>query len=218
MSEPDSATPAGPVVARYGAYYRNMRYIMVTLIVAFGVWFGYDGFYGYPEHNRKYDEIAARQQAAIDANDDTARATAAEELRKHGARKTDTDIALQKILCFVLPPLGLLYLGFILYRSRGEYRLADGVLHAPGHPPVPLSEITGIDDALWDRKGISVITYAAPGGATGRITLDDFIYEAKPIREIHKAVKHHLHPDAPEPAEEPRDQPLDGGSTSVTSE
>lgn len=218
MSEPDSATPAGPVVARFGAYYRNMRYIMVTLIVAFGVWFGYDGFYGYPEHNRKYDEIEARQQAAERAGDDTGRATAAEELRKHGARKTNTDIALQKILCFVLPPLGLLYLGYILYRSRGEYRLVDGVLHAPGHAPVPLSQVTAMDDALWDRKGISVISYASAGGATGHITLDDFIYEAKPIREIHKAVKHHLYPNAEEPAEEPRDQPLDGGSTSVTSE
>lgn len=178
-----------PVVARYGSYYRNMRYIMVTLVIAFGLWFGYDGFIGYPEHNRKYDEIFSRQEEAARRQDNEAAARAAEELRKHGARKTDTDIAFQKWLCFGLPPLGLAYLGFVLYRSRGTFRLEGKRLNIPGGRTLDLSQVKSVDNTLWDRKGIAVVHYDG-----GSFKLDDFIYEAKPIRAIHAAIMKQLSP------------------------
>jgi hypothetical protein len=177
------------VVARFGSYYRNMRYIMVTLVIAFGAWFGYDGFVGYPEHNRKYDEIARRMEEAQRREDNENAARAAEELRKHGARKTDTDIAFQKWLCFSLPPLGLAYLAFVLYRSRGEFRLEGSRLSIPGGKTLDLSQVKSVDNTLWDRKGIAIVNYDG-----GSFKLDDFIYEAKPIRAIHEAIMKRVAP------------------------
>lgn len=192
-----SATPAErgePIVARYGSYYRNMRYIMVTLVVAFGAWFGYDGFVGYPEHNRKYDEIFSRQEEAQRRQDNETAARLADELRKHGARKTPTDIALQKWLSFLLPPIGLAYLAFVLHRSRGEYRLEGTRLFLPGGRQLDLAQVKSVDNALWDRKGIAVVKYDG-----GQFQLDDFIYEAKPIRAIHAALMQRVAPKDPTP-------------------
>lgn len=206
QTNPTSTTPAAgnePIVARYGSYYRNMRYIMVTLVIAFGAWFGYDGFVGYPEHNRKYDEIERRQQEAARRQDNDAAAQLAEELRKHGARKTPTDIALQKWLSFVLPPLGLAYLGFVLYRSRGEFRLEGTRLSVPGGKQLDLSQVKSVDNALWDRKGIAVVNYDG-----GQFALDDFIYDAKPIRAIHAAIMKQVSPK--DAAADHRDANADG--------
>jgi hypothetical protein len=191
------AEGTGPIVARYGSYYRNMRYIMTTLIVAFGFWFMYDGFVGYPEHNRKYAEIEARRSAAENSGDNVAQATAAEELRKHGTKKTNTDIALQKILGFSLPPLGIAYLLSVLYRSRGEYRLEGDTLHVPGHGAVPLATVTEVDNRLWERKGIATVRYG--GGGTRLFKLDDFVYDAKPIRAIHERLMKQVSPETAGP-------------------
>ena len=78
-----------------------------------------------------------------------------------------------------------------LYISRGTIRL-DGsdTLHAPGHPAVPVSTITEINDDLWERKGISYISYEGAEGTAGEIKLDDFVYERKPIDQIHDRLRH----------------------------
>ncbi|MFN4244185.1 MAG: hypothetical protein ACK4PI_13220 [Tepidisphaerales bacterium] len=162
------------IVARAGRYYRNARYIMVALVVGFGIYFLYDGFIGYPAKNE-----AERQKP--------------ENLNERGEfigklPHSEWDILLQKILGFALPPLGLAYLGFILYRSRGEYRLEGTTLHLPGHPPFELDDVIAVDRKLWDRKGIAKVTYQTPQGVTGTATLDDFIYERKPTDQIYDAI------------------------------
>jgi hypothetical protein len=182
---PADAEPTGPIVARAGSYYRRMRYIMVTLMVGVGCWFLYDGFVGWPRQNARYDEIVRRQMAAPENSPD--RAAASAELKKHGARREDHELLTQKIIGFGLPVASVAYLLFILHRSRGEVRFDNDVIHAPGHPPIPLTAITDIDKRLWDRKGIARISYEADG-KSGVLTLDDFIYDQKPIDRIYDKV------------------------------
>ena len=90
---------------------------------------------------------------------------------------------------YTLPPLGLLVLGWSLYRSRGSYRLANNILQAPGHPPVPLEAIRSIDKTDWDRKGIAHVNYELANGAKGTVTLDDFIYDRPPTDEIFRRIE-----------------------------
>lgn len=128
---PSEPTPA-IVVAKAGRYYRVARYLMTVLLMAYGAWSIYDGFVSWP------------------------RWTETHPLEKP---KTDTDIMLNKVLGVLLPPMGLIIVAWAIYNSRGEYRLENGVLHVPGHPPVPLEKIHSINREAWDRKGIAYVDY-----------------------------------------------------------
>lgn len=171
-----SGTADDPIVARAGRYYRNTRYVFCLGLIGMGLWFAYDGWVRYP-----------REQAMHRENPKT------------GKPHTDTDIKLQKVLGTTLPPAGILFLGWTLYRSRGAYRLAGNVLSVPGHPDVPLDAIRAMDKSRWDRKGIACVDYEvdAPAGAAGRITLDDFIYERPPTDRIVERIEAHLSASTP---------------------
>jgi hypothetical protein len=197
------------IVARAGRYYRVTRYIMTALLIGMGGWFAYDGFIGYPAHNERVAELEQERAVARQAGDSEREAQLSRELIDTGAPKSGMDIFLQKLLAFTLPPLGLLLLGWTLYNSRGEYRLENGVLHVPGHPPVPMERIVAIDKQLWDRKGIAYVAYDHPeAGDTGRIRLDDFVYERPPTDAIVERIDQHLGaaPAAEEAAAAPDDR------------
>ncbi len=191
----------GDIIARAGQYYRNTRYVMCALLVGAGLWFAYDGWVGWPEHNREVAEVKRRIADAERSGDQNAAAAARTDLGKMSEEKSSSDILLQKVLAFSLPPVGIGLLAWALYNSRGSYRLSGRTLHAPGHPPVPFDQITRIDKRLWDRKGIAFVDYEADGRA-GRIKLDDFVYERKPTDQIFKQIE-----QAVAPAADPESQP-----------
>ena len=193
---PASAAPAGEIVARAGQYYRNTRYIMCAILVGAGLWFAYDGWVGWPKHNRKVAEVKRRIDEADRAGDTPGAAAARAELGKMSKEKSSSDILLQKILGVSLPPLGIGLLAWALYASRGAYRLTGRTLHVPGHPPVTFDQITRIDKRLWDRKGIAYLDYE---GSSNRIKLDDFVYDRKPTDQIFERIEKEL---APEPDSE----------------
>ena len=177
---PADASPGAQavLVARASTSYRVRWGLIGLMFIAAGGWFAYDGWVTYPRENA------------------VAKAKGAEK----PPHSEELDIPLQKGLGIVLPPIGLLLIGYMLYQSRGEYRLAGNVLHAPGHPPVPLESIREIDKTRWDRKGIVTLAYEAPGsGGTRRLTLDDFVYDQKPTDAIVERIEKLLVP--PEAAE-----------------
>jgi len=182
---------APPIVARGGQTYRRYRYIMFALMICFSVWFLYDGFKRWPEENRLYalvsDKIAQLESDRL--HTDNKALADLRERQKQIKNHTEFSVALQKILGFALTPAALGLLVFWLRRSRGEYRLDNGVLHVPGHPPVPLECISTLDKTKWDRKGIAFAEYQLGTGQRGRFRLDDFIYDAHPIRDIVKQIE-----------------------------
>jgi hypothetical protein len=177
----DGTGTAAPIVARAGRYYRNARYLMVVGLVVMGAYFAYDGYKGYPERNRRIDAVNAEVDRAVT---DDQRARAVELQRQLGAKKSDTDIGLQKVLGFGLPAVALAYLVYFLRKSRGEVRLENDVLSVPGHPPVPLASVTNVDNRLWKKKGIAHVSYDV-AGRRGRLTLDDFVYQQLPVDAIY---------------------------------
>jgi hypothetical protein len=52
--------PDQPIVARYGKYFRNMRYLFTVVIVGFGLLCVKDGYFTWPEINRQYDQLSQR--------------------------------------------------------------------------------------------------------------------------------------------------------------
>ncbi len=163
------------VVASAGSYYRNARYVMFALCLVMGGWFLYDGFVRYPQQNHDYDIIIKTGQVP--------------SYQKH----TNMDIALQKLLGVALPILGGGLLAWWLYRSRGSFTLSGTSLRLPSSETVNLDQIRKVDKRLWDRKGIAVIEYESAGSKEPRtFVLDDFVYEAQPVRDILKAIEDHL--------------------------
>ena len=182
-----------PFVAHAGKTYRRYRYVMFVLMVGFGLAFLYDGFVRWPGHNKAWDEMEARilrldvpsRTPQMSEEMATLRATQKQMPKRH----TDFDLQLQRVLGFLLPPLATGVLIMWLRRSRGEYRLENDTLYVPGYPPIPLDTIDSLDKTRWDRKGIAFASYHLPNGKTGIVRLDDFIYEAHPIRDMVKCIE-----------------------------
>lgn len=193
QSSQQSQSFGDAVVARAGTYYRNTRYIMAAMCVAGGLWFGYDGWKGWPEGNRKLDEAVAQLKVARD-NNDTDKIRVYDEEQKKYKHHSEMDILLQRVLACSLPPLGAVLLAWALYRSRGAYRLAGTTLSVPGHPEIRLDDVTKIDKQKWDRKGIVHLHYTTEQGKSGVITLDDFVYDRPPTDEIFKRIEEYLLP------------------------
>jgi hypothetical protein len=187
----DSANPT--IVARASHHwrdYRAKRLLMTVMLIAGGLWFGYDGFVAWPRQNARIEQLGKDLETARRANDEpTVRRLDAE--RSGLKLYTPLDIMIQKLLCFSLPVLGIAIFAWSFHQSRGAYRLADNVLTVPGHPPVPLDAITAIDKTDWDRKGIAYLNYELPSSppAKGRLCLDDFVYERDPTDAIFKHVQ-----------------------------
>jgi hypothetical protein len=180
------AAPGQDIVAKASTEYRVKRLLMVVLLVGWGGWSLYDGYVKYPRDNARIAELRKEIEKLPPA--DEQRTKKEVELRQIKAY-TDTDIFLNRLLGWTLPPLGLAMLVFALHNSRGEYRLRGETLSVPGHPPVPLSAMDSIDRTKWDRKGIAHVNYTLLNGTKGRLRLDDFIYEREPTDEIFKRIE-----------------------------
>lgn len=191
LDEPveEPVPPPGEYTARAGSYYRNVRYAVFVAALALGAYFLYDGYVGYPQDNERYAELLAEQNRLQEAGEQAAAAKVARELDEY-KHHSDTDIFWQKVLGYGLPPVGILLMARWWYKSRGQVRLdPDDTLHVPGHDPIPLASMKGVDDRVWDRKGIADVEYTAPEGEK-RARLDDFVYERGPIDKIHDRLAH----------------------------
>jgi hypothetical protein len=180
----EPAPPPGPIIAKPGHYYRWTRFIMTVVLMVYGGLSIRDGFVTWPNWPQTHP---------------------------YEKPKTPMDILFNQVLGVALPPLALILLIRALYNSRGKYRLQDGVLHIPGHPPIPLEKIQSLDRELWDRKGIAFVKYDLSGAPnlsgipsrTDKSTfrLDDFVYQREPTDQIFKQIEQSLrtvhHPPVP---------------------
>lgn len=186
MSEPtDAASFNEPIVARYGSYYRNTRYILALIIVAMAGWFAYDGWVGWPRQNEQYRALKAEIESLEKAGQDAvSQKERLRELKEH----SDLDLLTQRALAITLPVLAVALIGWTLHNSRGQIKLVGNRLSAPGHPEITFDEIEALDQRLWDRKDIAYVRYVK-GDQTGTIRLDAFVYQANPIVKIYERIE-----------------------------
>jgi hypothetical protein len=171
-----------PLSARRAAYFTNMRRIFSLLFLGFGIYCIYDGFFKYPAQRAQYDALKARIEDEKINEDE--RAKLSQQLKDLGDRRSDFDILFNQAFGVALPPLAVLLYWRWMHISRGEYRLENDVLSVPGHPPVKLNDITGIDTELMKKKGILFVDYKTADGQEYTLKLDDFVYDQKPTDAI----------------------------------
>ena len=197
MPSAPTAAPGQDIVAKASMEYRIKRLLMVVLLVGWGLWSVYDGYYKWPADNQKIAQLKKEIESL--PKEDQKRTEKEVELRKQ-KEHTALDIRFNQVLGWTLPPIGLFMLLFVLHNSRGEYRLRGETLSTPGHPPVPFDAIDSVDRSKWDRKGIAYVNYTLLNGTKGRLRLDDFIYEREPTDEIFKRIEDHTGTGEPAPA------------------
>lgn len=182
MSDVAADRSAGPVVARADFQYRWRVYVFFLLMFGYGLWSLRDGFFAWPAVNQRNQEMEARGQTPPTMS------------------HNEASILINQALGVLLPAISLPLFLWLMYRSRGAYRLADGSLQVPGSPPVPLDRVRALDKSRWDRKGIAVVEYDGPDGSPARITLRDMVYERRATDEIVARIEAHLKGNEPAPA------------------
>ncbi|MDP9175948.1 MAG: hypothetical protein M3O30_19090, partial [Planctomycetota bacterium] len=160
----EAPTPDGPIIAKAGAYYRRTRFVMVIVLALYGGWSLHDGFISWPHWTETHPDEKP---------------------------KSEMDIRFNQVLGCALPPLGIILLIRMLYNSRGEYRLENGIVYIPGHPPVPLERIQTVHREKWDRKGIADVEYDQDG-KSAMFRLDDFVYDRDPTDAIFTEIEQTL--------------------------
>jgi len=184
-SNEQTSAPSPPsgdqeVVARAGTRYRVTHYIVVVLLLGIGPFYAYDGFVRYPRMNAE----AAKRHEPLPHGEGT-----------YGS-KGAYDVPINRAVGVIAPLLGIALLIRTLYRSRGVYRLANDVLYIPGHPPIPLEAICGIDKRKWDKKGIAFVDYETDDGQVHTFRLDDYLYDRPPTDKIFDRIDAHIRAQA----------------------
>lgn len=189
--------PADEIIAEPDAGYRWKHLIVAVVAIAVGGWFAYDGWIGWPEQNRKADEVTKQFEAAQRSKDEKEIERLSLELKKY-QKHNDASILLQKILAFACPAFGIWWGAWTIRDTRGQYRLANDTLEVPGHPPVTFNDIRRIDKRKWDKKGIAYLHYEiGQPPVAGVLKLDDFAYERKPVDDMLERVERNVLPSVP---------------------
>jgi len=166
MTESSPAQTHEPLVARADFQYRWRVYLFFLMVFGFGVWSFRDGFYKWPQDN-------ARNRAMRDQGQ-----------KPPEVDHNDAGILINKALGIILPAFSLPVFVWLMYRSRGAYRLANSTLELPGHEPIPLDKIQSLDKSNWDRKGVAVVEYHRADGQPATATLRDMVYERRTTDQI----------------------------------
>jgi hypothetical protein len=178
------------LTARADFQYRWRAWAFFIMVCGYGIWSARDGFIKWPEEN-------ARNAA----------------LREHGQREPAPDhnyasILINQVLGILLPGVSIPVFIWLMYRSRGAYRLADGTLSVPGREPVPVDRIQALDKSRFDRKGVAIVEYQKPDGSAASITLRDMVYERQTTDEMIEWIEQYLRggdssPPSPQPNQPP---------------
>ena len=165
---------SGDIVAKADFQYRWRVYAFSLLLIGYGLWSDYDGFVNWPAKNAQWSAMLARGETPPRTN------------------YIENDILLNRRLGIAFPAVGLVLLTWLMYRSRGAYRLAGNMLHVPGHGPSPRDTIKSLDKSRWDRKGVAVVEYELPDGRSRSVLLRDMVYQRAPTDQIVARIESHL--------------------------
>lgn len=203
MTEAAIPSDSGEIVALPDTRYRAKHVIFAAIMLAAGFWFLYDGYIGWPKHNREVRAVMDGIKSAEARNDPKQVDELKGRLGSMHKEYTEMDLLIQKALGGALPVAGLLYGIWTLRATRGRYRMTADAVEAPGAGVVPLVDILSIDRTRWDRKGIAIVHYQSHHPQRERtFRLDDFAYERGPTDQIFDRLEALVAPPSEMPAEQ----------------
>lgn len=91
----------------------------------------------------------------------------------HDGEKSYSAVAVQKLLAAVLGVVAMIPLGILLGLMSGKYVLDDEGLGLPGNKQIRYAQMTGIDLADLQKRGIVRLTYQNEKGEEATAVLDE---------------------------------------------
>jgi hypothetical protein len=175
----ETTTTQSPIIARADFQYRWRVYIFFVLVFGYGLWSARDGFIKWPAENARLHQMEENHQKLTEPY------------------HNEAGILINQALGIIFPLISLPAFIWLMYRSRGEYRLEGTTLSLPGQAPIAFDRIRSMDKSNWDRKGHAVVEFDGADGKPAQFTLRDMVYERKPTDQIVERVETFLKGSAP---------------------
>jgi len=172
-----------PAEAHITPIWKKQKLFIALFFTAIGLWFSYDGEFGYPLSNQRWEKHENLKKAGhlaewpalakqMDWNE-----TPPEKFY----HKADIDVQ------FILGGLSLMIgaASFIFWTTQVKRVLKtdDEAVYAPGGKRVPFESITRIDRKKWVSKGLATVVYSI-NGRRGKFILDDYKFDRDPTHQI----------------------------------
>jgi hypothetical protein len=170
------------IEARISKAYRRKLAFIGLILLAFGAWAGYDVLVVYPPQFTQY----TAWQEHMEDWPSYAQSQGWPEVEPR--RRVRSDFYFNGALMLFIP-IGLYFLANAVLASRRWVRADEQGIRTYRARQVAWDGIESLNNRRWISKGIAVVIYRDIDGRRRRIVLDEFNFEAKPIRQIHARVQ-----------------------------
>ncbi len=188
----DTAAPTAPatVKATIANSYRWRLAVIGIGFTLFGLYCLYDGFIGWPEQKRVWDQY----QDYLKTHSQAEWAALAKEqgLPEQPKERNDWGIYSQFIMAAIVFPIGIIFTtGFIRSINR-HVAMDESGLSTNAGLRCRFDQIASLDNRRWKTKGIALVHFKDDAGATRTILLDDWKFHREPTTIIYNRVAQHL--------------------------
>lgn len=194
-----------PAEARISSIWKKQKLFVAVFLIAFGGWFFWDGFIGYPRNNARYREWKRHQDEGRQtewADFARQRGWKVDEWPKYvqehhlEGRLPEEPFGRDKIIGqYVFGGIGVLIGGIVLIywftQKDRVIRTDEEAIYTPAGTRVPFGAVTGVGKKRWESKGIAVVRYEVDG-RKGEFVVDDYKFDTDPSRQILKEIEENL--------------------------
>jgi hypothetical protein len=162
-------------------------------LIAFALWFLYDGAFTYPgQRERALEYQKLEKEDRLDEWKELAK-DRGWSTKDPGDPKNDLDIQVQFVIGGLLTAVGLFFF-FRYFRARGKWiEATETGLRTSWGQHLEFDRVTSLGKKKWKSKGIAKIYYRQDGRKR-RLVLDDWKYDADPTKAILLEVESHIDP------------------------
>ena len=172
------------VNARISTEWRKRMLFMFFMIFGIAAWFLSDGYYFWPNEDKRFDEYTeildglVEAGKAEDAESSSVQIAWQRHAREQGYKtkvpkeRTDSAIGEQRVIGLVMMVGSLVFLAWIGWNHTRSVRAEGEIVIGASGERVELDSIVATDRKKWKNKGIAYAIYEV-AGKQKRLCLDD---------------------------------------------
>ena len=172
------------VNARISTEWRKRMLFMFFMIFGIAAWFLSDGYYFWPNEDKRFDEYneildgLVEAGKAEDAESSSVQIAWQRHAREQGYKskvpkeRTDSAIGEQRVIGWVMMGGSLVFLAWIGWNHTRSVRAEGEIVIGASGERVELDSIVATDRKKWKNKGIAYAIYEV-AGKQKRLCLDD---------------------------------------------
>jgi hypothetical protein len=179
--------------ARVTPIWKRQKFFLALFLLGAGGYFFFDGFVGYPRSNERwlaYEQF--RTQENLEAWPAHARERHWTQTPPHKFYD-QRDLAGQMVFGVLFTLLGGVTLVYWLGQKDRFFKMDQEAIVIPSGARVEFGEIVALEKKKWDSKGLAKASYRV-GAGRKTFMLDDYKFDAKPIRRILEEIEHRMGP------------------------